>query len=139
MKKFTLFLICFIAGSMLLGCQRGVHAGNEDEYQPRPAPVHKPDNHEIKGELVRVDLKDKTVAIRVENGMVQTFDFDENVTVVGLDNPSKGKSPMQDLLGKEGSEVTVKWSDHKGAKMASNVEVTQIVTAKTPSHTRHRH
>src|SRR5262245_26677477 len=121
MKKFTWFsLVCILSALMAFACQRdrGVYAGNEsDTYQPRPAPVLT-NNQEVKGELIRLDMAGKTIAVRVENGMEQTFKFDETTVLKGLEEqtqaaPAKsGKtssSPLRNLAGKEGSELTVQW------------------------------
>src|SRR5262245_61452846 len=88
-KKFTLFSIACVLGSlMLIACERaqGVFAGNDkNEYQPRLSPAGKfyKNNSEdsVEGELIRVDLPSKKIAVRTENGIVQTFRFDENTTV----------------------------------------------------------
>ena len=138
MKKFTLFSIaCCVPALMLIACQRneGVYAGNDENvYQPRPAVTRKAYNKnpdEIKGELIRVDLPMKTMAVRLENGVVQTFSFDDNTTVAGID------IGVRDLAGKEGSEVTVRWKDQGPAKVATSVDVTQIVLAnQTRGHRR---
>jgi len=136
MKKFTYFLVGTMGGFLFFACQGGVHAGGgEDDYQPRPAPVQKV-SHERQGKLHRLDLKEKTVAVRVENGMIETFDFDKNTRVSGLEDNNTG---MRNLQGKEGSEVTVKYDDNNGAKLASKIEVTEIVTATPPHHKRRRH
>src|SRR6185295_5892006 len=141
MKKFNVFsLICILSGFMVIACQRdrGVYAGNEsDTYQPRPAPVLNTSS-DVKGELIRVDMAGKMIAVRVENGMEQTFKFDDNTTLKGLDgqppaSPAQaGKtnaSPLRNLAGKEGSEVTVQWHDDSGARMATNIDVTQVSTS----------
>ena len=39
----------------------------------------------LQGELLRVDMAGKTISVRVENGMEQTFKFDDNTTVMGLE------------------------------------------------------
>ena len=138
MKKLVVFsLISILPAFALMGCQRdrGVEAGYEQgqtgTYQPRPAAAAKGDaqqkaNRDVKGELHRVDLAGKTMAVRVENGMEQTFKFDDNVVLTGIDGP------MRNLVGKEGSEVTVHWKDHEGAKTATKIEVTQVVIAQPP-------
>ena len=137
MKNFTLFsLACCVPALMLIACQReGVHAANDDNiYHPRPALTGKVQHKnidEIKGELIRVDLPMKTMAVRVENGIVQTFRYDDNTTVAGLDD----NSAVRNLAGKEGSEVTVRWKDQGAAKMATNVDVTQVLVV---NQTRHR-
>jgi hypothetical protein len=148
------FLVAFIGmflGLMLIGCQRGrgVDARNE-EYQPRPAPLDRSNplehrlSQDLQGELTRVDLANKTFVVRVENGMEQTFKFDNDTTVLGLSiepqpvQPGKRQKPsattnegIRNLVGKEGSEVIVQWRTEDGAKMASRVDVTQPSTSKS--------
>jgi hypothetical protein len=145
MKKFT--LICFISlvGLLAMACERnGVQASNEsDVYQPRPVREKKfysKYRYEMKGELVRVDLPAKTVALQIENGLVQTFKFDENTSVTGLGNqPQTGPlklaktsngGSVANLVGKEGSEVTVRWKDRSENKLATKIRVDQIHIAK---------
>lgn len=156
MKKFITFsLICILSGFMAIACQRdrGVFAGNDsDTYQPRPAhnrnnPTdehagalngNQPLNQDAKGELTHLDLAGKTFGIRLEKGMEQTFKFDDTTVLTGLENsppPTKkasknDKSPLRNLSGKEGSELTVRWRDENGLKMATNIEVTQVITAR---------
>src|SRR5262249_62124590 len=137
MKTFKVFsLLCFLTGFIFIACQRdrGVQAGNDDTtYQPAPAPPSEPPNasssDEIKGELLRVDTRDKTISVRVESGMVQTFRFNDDTYVAGLQNqpeanPAKtGKvidGDVRNLLGKEGSEIAVEWKK-SDEKIATNV------------------
>ncbi len=94
-KFFILSLVCILSGLMLAACQReqGVQAGNEQgrtgEYQPRSAPSGEAEQseaqqgqaqqgQEMTGELQRVDMAGKTISVRVDNGMEQTFKFDDN-------------------------------------------------------------
>jgi uncharacterized protein YcfL len=146
MRKFVILSFAGILGGFLLiGCQReqGVQAGSEQgntgTYQPRPAPKGEvQQNPEMSGELQRVDMASKTISIRVDDGMEQTFKFDNDTAVMGLENqpqvnvPSKkGKAnnaSIRNLIGKEGSEVTVQWRDQDGAKMATHIDVTQLST-----------
>jgi hypothetical protein len=160
MKKLVVFsLISILSAFTLMGCQRGrgveasYQQGNSGTYQPRlPAATkgeaqHKP-NQDVKGELHRVDLAGKTIAVRVENGIEQTFKFDDNTSVTGLEGqaqanaPAKagkaGNSAIGSLAGKEGSEVTVMWREHKGAKMATRVNVTQVSTTTNARRGRKR-
>jgi uncharacterized protein YcfL len=156
MKKFVILsFVCILSVFILAGCQRdqGVQAGNEQgntgTYQPRPAPKAEPwqnkgeleQNQEISGELQRVDMAAKTISIRVDNGIEQTFKFDESTMVMGLEGqqppthaPAKaGKTTnaaVKNLAGKEGSEVMIQWRDDNGVKMATQVNVTQISTSK---------
>jgi len=146
MKTFTVFsLVCLLSGFMLLACQhdRGVHAGNdEDSYQPAPAPPSEPrnadSNDQIKGELLRVDTRDKTIAVRVENGMVQTFKFNDDTSVAGLEDQPQANAvkagkviegDVRNLIGKEGSEIAIQWKN-SDEKVATNVEVTQLSTVR---------
>src|SRR5262245_10796294 len=114
MKRFIVFsCFCFLVGFSLVACQRdgGVRAGNESgEYMPRPAP--KVEDHEIKGELVRIDSTHKTIQVRLESGMLQTFKFDDSTVVEGLPKqqsksakPADTSGKVRSLTGKEGSEV----------------------------------
>src|SRR5437660_5115880 len=150
MKKYVILsFVCILSVFMLVGCQRdeGVQAGNEQgntgTYQPRPAPkaAEPGQNQEISGELQRVDMAAKTISIRVDNGMEQTFKFDDSTMVMGLEGqqpqanaPSKaGKTSnaaIRNLAGKEGSEVTIQWRDENGAKMATQINVTQVSSSK---------
>lgn len=131
--KRGLFLSLIVLGLILIGCQRnrGVYAGN-DEYQPRPAPVEKktvpPDIH---GELLGVDVPKKIVLVRVENGMEQTFKFNDHTVVMGLNT---SQAAVRNLVGREGSELIVQWQDDDGAKLANRIDVTQPVT----NNRRHR-
>jgi hypothetical protein len=150
MKTFKVFsLICFLSGFIFIACQRdrGVHAGNADtNYQPAPAPPSEPrsSNDEIKGELLRVDTRDKTISVRVENGMVQTFKFDDDTGVIGLEDQPQanlGKITNREvgnLIGKEGSEITVQWKP-SDEKIATNVAVTQVSSARNTRHSGRRH
>jgi uncharacterized protein YcfL len=151
-KLIILSFVCTLSVFMLVGCQRdeGVQAGNDQgntgTYQPRPAPAPKGEvqqgqGQEITGELQKVDMAAKTISIRVDNGMEQTFKFDDNTMVTGLEAQAQSNPPsksgktsnammIRNLVGKEGSEVRVQWRDENGAKMASHVDVTQVSTAK---------
>jgi hypothetical protein len=141
MKKFTIFpLVYLLSGVLLTSCGRSsvVHAGGEGDYKPRPAPLTQEDAERgISGELLRVNLAGKTIAVRIDNGMVQTFKVDSDTTVTGIeDDKNKGcscsRSPVRILAGKEGSEVIVKWRDESGGvKAATSVEVAQTTALKS--------
>ena len=155
MKKFVIFsFVCILSASVLFACERqqGVQAGSEQAntgtYQPRPAPPPKGEvqpNPELSGELQRINMAAKTFSIRVDNGMEQTFKFNDDTTVMGLEGLPQANAPgktsktgnpsIRNLMGKEGSEVTVQWRDDNGAKMATHVDVTQISSARSPRHT----
>jgi hypothetical protein len=138
MKRFRWFcMICFLSGFTVVACQRndGVHAANgSDTYQPRAAAKVHHDDHQMEGELIRVDKAGKTIGIRVENGMLQTFNVDNNTTVAGLASPPDHN--VLNLIGKEGSEVIVQFDDQDGTKIARNIEVTLISASKSARHRR---
>ena len=147
MKKFVILsFACIVSALMLFGCGREqtVQAGSEQSntgtYQPRPATRPKDEvqqNQAMSGELRHVDMAAKTFSIRVDNGMEQTFKFDDDTTVTGLEvQPLKtGHVSIRDLMGKEGSEVTVQWRETNGTKTATHVDVTQISAALSRTHT----
>jgi len=136
-KSFMYFLFCLGSCVMLIGCQRdrGVYAGNDGDYQPRPAPVVHQPMQDVEGELVRVNTAGKNFLVRVDNGMEQTFKFDDKTEVMGLD----GHANVRDLVGKEGSEVSVQSQTDGQTKMATRVDVTQISTGKSSSAKSARH
>jgi len=137
MKRLLLYsVICFLSGS-LLACER-VRADREDgpdTYQPRPAPAETRAavTTDLKGELISVDMKNNAIMVRAENGMEQTFRFNNLTSVQGVEAQSTatnqpGTMAVRKLIGKEGSEVIVMWKDEAGAKMATSVTVEQLVS-----------
>jgi hypothetical protein len=147
MRKLVILLfVSAVSALILFACERqqSVQAGSEQAntgtYQPRPAPPPKGEtqqNPEMSGELQRVDMGVKTFSIRVDNGMVQTFKFDDDTMVMGLEPQQlkPGVASMRNLIGKEGSEVTVRWHENNGVKVATHIDVTQISTARSRMHT----
>jgi hypothetical protein len=136
-------MICLLSGLTTTGCERGVRAGREEgqgptTYQPRPAPRDQMDPsttlQEAKGELMRVDTKNNTITVRAENGMEQTFKFDDQTMVYGLGKPGgtqTGKPPdVRAMMGKEGSELTITWREEAGARMAIMINVDDLVSKK---------
>jgi hypothetical protein len=139
MKRFTALLsICIFSGFLLFACERGsVHAGNE-EYKPRPAPTTEQTqtprirrHHTITGELVRVDLHNRTLDVRLDN-RVELYKFNDCTEVEGIELPG-AKADKTDtsnrvpaLVGREGSEVTVQWGEANGAQLALVIEVTPV-------------
>jgi len=155
MKRLLIFsLICFLSGLMTIACERGVRASREgtETYQPRPAPSEEatpnatnPQNQPMKGELTNVDTKNQTVTVRAANGMEQTFKVNDQTKVQGANlrqdrNQPRAGAPVaiievRDLKGREGSEVIIAWVDEAGARMATNIDVTQPVN-KNPARTK---
>ena len=147
MRKLVILLfVSAVSALILFACERqqSVQAGSEQAntgtYQPRPAPPPKGEieqNPEMSGELQRIDMGRKGFSIRVDNGMEQTFKFDDDTMVMGLEGQQlkTGSASMRNLIGKEGSEVTVRWRESDGGKVATHVDVTQISTARSRMHT----
>ena len=119
-------MVSMLASLMLVACghDRGVYAGNE--------PPKNHDATEIKGTLLRANMASKTIGVQIENGLEQTFKFDDTTGLTGLE--SQPKNPLVSLVGKEGSEVTVQWRGDKDAKLATQVEVTQVSIANPIRH-----
>ena len=138
MRKFVIFsFVCALCAMAVFACgrkqtvQAGSEQANTGTYQPRPAPPPKGEvqsNQEMSGELQRITMAAKTFSIRVDNGMEQTFKFDETTMVMGLEQQplKRGTASMRSLIGKEGSEVTVQWREVNGSKIATHIDVTQI-------------
>ena len=125
------FIVCVLASLVLMGCgrDRGVYAGNESPKNHDPT--------EIKGTLLRADLAGKTIGVQIENGLEQTFKFDNTTGLRGLESQPPtaiSSSSLGSLVGKEGSEVTVHWRGDNDAKLATQVEVTQVSIARHPRH-----
>jgi len=141
MKRVLVYsLIWFLSGVLLMSCDRGVRASREEgtaTYQPRPAPAENQPvpAKDFKGELISVDTKNNVMMVRAENGMEQTFRFNDQTSVQRLEaQRATANQPrtmaVRDLIGKEGSEVTVMWKEEAGAKMATSVSVDQLVSRK---------
>ena len=149
MRRLLVFSVVIFLSAALTACERnqGVQAASEsDTYHPRPAPSpppvtqKEPTQKQMKGELIRVDPQDKSIVVRLENGMVQTFRFDDSTNIEGLPNEAQPKTTtkkqtntitVRNLVGKEGSEVTIDWDEADTPKLATSVEVTQLSTAKS--------
>jgi hypothetical protein len=140
MKRVLVYsVICFLSGLLLISCEQGVRASREEgpaTYQPRPAPSEERPApvRDMKGELISIDLKNNTIMVRAENGMEQTFKFNDVTSVLGVEPQGTTNQPntmqVRSLIGKEGSEVTVRWDEEAGAKMATAVTVEQLVSRK---------
>jgi len=150
MRRLLLYsVICFLSGLLMISCERGVRASREEgteTYQPRPAPSEeRPSVKDVKGELISIDTKNNSIMVRAENGMEQTFRFNDRTSVAGAEAQAPGTNPTQPktmavrtLIGKEGSEVTVTWKDEAGAKMATSINVDQLISRKGTAGKRNR-
>jgi hypothetical protein len=99
----------------------------------------------MQGELLRVNAPGRTVELRVENGLIQTFRYDEQTVVSGLEGEPKpaataksGKvtGPLAVLVGKEGSEVVVHFIDQNDDKLAKTIDVMQVHINKPTGRSR---
>src|SRR5690349_3385106 len=80
-RSTILSLVLMVPVFALAACQRdrGVQA-DSSAYQPRPAPT----SGEMNGDLVHVDPAGKTIGIRLDNGVEQTFQCNDDTSVEGL-------------------------------------------------------
>jgi hypothetical protein len=120
------------------GTQPGLESRNQSGSQSQWGNNQ---NQEIRGELTRVDMAKKTLTVRVENGMEQTFKWNDQTSVQGAESrndsqkPSASGNQMSSLKGKEGSGVTVMWRDDNGAKTATMIHITQTGANSTKGTT----
>ena len=134
--------LCFAA------CQSSpsVHAAKEEATVPT-----RYGRGPIEGDLYSIDSTEKTIVIRVENGMAQTFLWDDSTVLDGdlpPDNPKKTnpsfdtRSLMMRLTRRPGSELHVEWRDSNGEKFATAIHVASLGNITAPKrnsrHTRKR-
>jgi len=120
------FLVVLIASLAMVSCT-DAEAGREKTYQPLPA-----DNSEselasegLTGQLRRVNAAAGNFVIILDNGLEQTFKFNDLTTVAGNTSIKNTllNNRVQSLVGQEGAEVTVKWSQNKDERLATTVVV----------------
>lgn len=132
MRCFARLTVIFGLSLTLVGCQSSprVQAAREDA-----ALANRYGQGPISGDLHSVDLADKTIVIRVENGMAQTFRWDEDTVIDGDLPPMEPKSSkglfetgavMKRLSRRPGSELNVEWRNVKDEKLATAVHVTNL-------------
>jgi len=106
MKKLVVFLfINTLLAFMLLACGRAVN-------QDRPV-SSVPDNKNIQGELLRVNLAKGNFVIRAENGMEQTFTVNDQPQIV---------NQLRNLAARKGTDVRVQWTPQGTGKVAVSVD-----------------
>jgi hypothetical protein len=125
------------------GCKREriVYASSEggaDVYQPRQLATHDEsearlaaqNEHQLTGELIKVDVLNNLVTVRTESGMEQTFKLDSTTTVNGTANSFRKNRPTansqilaKNLVGKEGQIVVVDFEDPSGPRLATSIDV----------------
>lgn len=134
MKRFLSMGMAFcLSITMLAACQRskGVHAGSEDDYQPRSAPPSAVDtnkhlaNPSIQGEVIAVDMGDRTMVIRLENGTEPKYKWNDDTKVTGLPaaKDSTTTANMKVLSARPGTPVVIETLADKGQMMTTVIEV----------------
>jgi len=136
MKKFWVFCtLCLFSSFIFLGCQRdqGVQAGRESgtttgsQSQTGPSGVTGPGaatgSQQLHGELTRVNAAGNSIAVREGNGMEQMIMVNDQTRIMtgeqGSTTPTM--AGITTLAGKEGSNVTVTWSEQNGQKVATSI------------------
>ena len=113
---------------MITSCQRAqrVQAGSEDRTADQIAP-----DEPIRGQLYSVDVAGKNMVIRVENGMAQTFKWDDATAIEGNLPDSVFTSPkttsrtmvIMKELARHSGDIAVRWKDFNDEKMATVITV----------------
>lgn len=120
-------------------CQRvpAVRAGND---APRSHLAGKPAvdanrRPEIRGNLLRVDLKQHTLLLRVENGMDQTIVWNDATRVSGVTaTAGTDTSALIKVLGRApSSNLAVEARDDNGRKVAVLINVLDLAAEKAPA------
>ena len=150
MKRPIALILAAALSTFVLACknEQRVQAGGEENQpgqaqtsQPLPGPTTGTTSataQDIQGELRSVNTSNMTFIVRTDNGMEQTFRYDDDTSVSGI--PSVATTPSTDrekssqatqvgsLIGKEGSEVTVHWTQDGADKVATSIDVSQMAT-----------
>lgn len=125
-------VLCLIfALTALPSCRptQKVHASNEttDLNQPQGDPT-------IDGDLYSIDMVRKTMVIRVENGMAQTFRWDDNTEMDPV-IPASATAAMKQLSLHRGSQLSVRWKDFNEEKLATAIVINDLA-AQSPAKPR---
>jgi len=132
------------AGILSLGmivvssCQRvpAVRAGNDAPQSHLAAKPTVDANRrpEIRGNLVRVDLKQHTLLLRVENGMDQTIVWNDATRLSGITATAGTDTSLIKVLGRApGSNLAVDATDDNGRKVAVLINVLDLAAEKAPA------
>src|SRR5207249_7516813 len=86
------------------------------------------------GLLRGVDLQSKSFVMEVENGMDQTFNWDEDTKVSGVSSVATAQTTdeMKELMNRPGSELIVEWRDEGYLRFATAIDVRDMSTKDTP-------
>lgn len=91
-------------------------AGPAAAQRPTPDVEQQKENAPVTGELVAVDEKAKTLAVKTSSEGEVKFSYTDQTVIVGADKVASG-------LAGTGSEVTVYYDSHGTAKVATRIEI----------------
>lgn len=93
-----------------------VTAGPVAAQKPSPEVEQQKENVPVTGELVAVDDKARTIAVKTSSEGEVKFSYSDETVIVGAEKLVSG-------LAGTGSEVTVHYDSHGTAKVATRIEV----------------
>jgi hypothetical protein len=139
-KALVATVVSVVSGFLLLvaSCERGPAVQAAEEEIPgrssQPPSVSN-SSSAIDGELLSVDVAAMQIVIRVENGMAQTFNWDDRTDVTGLTSATNNAArsataQLRRLAGRIGSDVSVQWRDDEGEKLATSINITYLMPGK---------
>jgi len=115
--------LLLLTASMLVSCHKAdtVRADSEP-YSARDATAGR------EGLLRGIDLRARILVIAVENGMDQTFIWNERTNVSGMPSAHTNETMalLKDLANRPGSELSVKWQDVGSECFATSIDVRAI-------------
>ena len=122
--RFSLILVICLATLSLTACSSNEPTPDTSATKPSettspappPAAPSDPVSQSTIGQLQKVDLPARTVTIKNLDGNAETFFFTESTQIVGT-------ADAQGLSVREGSQVTVGYTDKDGRKTAVRIEV----------------
>ncbi len=80
------------------------------------ASVQSPESKSLMGELVKVDLENKTFTIKSDDDEIM-FQYDQELKVEGRENGIQG------LATETGIQITVYYTEEDGKRLASKIEI----------------
>jgi hypothetical protein len=131
-KVWIVSFICILLAAIPFACQRPPKVEASGEANGKR-------NQNLQGELSTINL-DRTFVIRIDNGMEQTVLVNESTSIVTPKGPRpiirnrgsrkirKDKTTntlMRPLIGWEGSELTIAWTEYQGMKLATGIVVSR--------------
>jgi hypothetical protein len=145
LSSLFIFQACTNERRVQAGAEETPSSDKSQTYAPLPPSPSRPTNRPIRGDLRLVDLSKNTFVVRMENGIEQTFRFNGETTVIGGPESSsiRQKPPkpvlneqVAQLVGRDGSDVSVQWTQADPDKIATSVNVLQLTAAKKQTRRR---